>query len=74
MNRQLLSLLVKGKGKSAIDEIDNVNGSTPLMVACEYLNDIEIIKILIEGGADINAVNNDSKLPLTIIKERLDKD
>lgn len=72
-NREVLKLLVKGKGPNAIDECDNVNSSTPLMAACENLTDIEIIKILISGGADINSVNSDDKMPLSIIKERLDK-
>lgn len=44
------------------------------MIACENLEDEEIFKILVEGGADVNAVNNDDKLPLTLIKERLDTD
>ncbi len=48
--------------------MDNVDGSTPLMVACEHLYDLEIFKILIEyGGADYNAVNKDNKMPLSII-------
>jgi hypothetical protein len=74
LNRQILKLLVKGKGKDGIDEADNVNASTPLIQACEILNDLEMIKILCEGGADVNAVNNDDKMPLNIVKERLDKD
>jgi hypothetical protein len=72
--RELLRLLVKGKGPSAIDEVDNVNQSTALMMACENLTDIELIKILVEEGkADINAVNSDDKLPLTVVKERIEK-
>ncbi len=74
VNRQILKLLVKGKGSSAIDEIDNTNGSTPLMYACEYLSDIELLKTLVDGGADINAVNNDNKMPLSLVRERLEKD
>ena len=42
------------------------------MIACESLKDIEILKILIEGGADINAVNNESKLPLTLLEARIE--
>lgn len=72
LNREILTLLVKGKGKNAIDELDAANGSTPLMIACENVDDIEIIKILVEGGSDINAVNNDEKMPLSLIKERLE--
>jgi hypothetical protein len=74
VNREILELLVKGKGKEAIDEIDNVNGSTPLMAACEVLSDIGVIKILVEnGGSDINSVNSDDKMPLSILKERITK-
>jgi len=43
------------------------------MIACEVLSDIELIKVLCEAGADINSVNNDSKMPLTFVKERIDK-
>ena len=72
-NRELLSILAKGKGRDGIDELDNVSSATPLMVACEMLNDIEIVKILCEAGADINSVNNDNKMPLSLVKERIDK-
>lgn len=74
LNREILKLLVKGKGKDGIEELDNVNSSTPLIAACEYLHDVELIKILVEGGADVNAVNNDDKMPLGIIKERMQSD
>lgn len=43
------------------------------MVACEILSDIELIKILCEAGSDVNSVNNDNKMPLTFVKERIDK-
>ena len=43
------------------------------MVACELLHDLEIIKMLIEAGADPNSVNTDDKMPLTFVKERLAK-
>lgn len=74
MNRVILKLLVKGKGREGIDETDNVNSATPLIAACENIYDVEIIKILCEGGADVNAVNTDDKMPLSIINERLQKD
>lgn len=74
LNRSILKLLVKGKGRNVIDELDNINSSTPLIAACETLYDPEIIKILCEGGADVNAVNNDDKMPLNLIKERLSND
>ncbi len=72
-NRELLAILAKGKGRDGIDELDNVSSSTPLMVACEILSDIELIKILCEAGSDVNSVNNDNKMPLTFVKERIDK-
>ena len=66
-----MKYLVKGKGKTGIDELENVNSATPLIFACENLYDLEIIKILCEAGADVNAVTNDDRMPLKIIKERL---
>jgi len=45
-----------------------------LITATENLTDVEIFKILCEGGADVNAVNSDDKMPLRMIKDRLDKD
>lgn len=30
--------------------------------------------MLVEGGADVNAVNNDSQLPLSIAQERIIKE
>ena len=74
LNREILKCLIKGKGPEEIDEQDNVNGSTPLMVACENLKDIEIVKLLLDGGADINAVNNDMKLPMSLIEARMEMD
>lgn len=43
------------------------------MVACENLSDPELIKILCEAGADLNSVNNDNKMPLSLVKERIDR-
>jgi len=43
INRRILEFLVKGKGKVGIDELDNVNDSTPLQVACENSKDIKLI-------------------------------
>ena len=74
INRQILKYLIKGKGKEGVDEQDNVNGSTPLMVACEHLTDLETFIVLVDGGAYVNAVNNDSLMPLSIINQRLEKD
>ncbi|CDW81211.1 ankyrin repeat domain protein [Stylonychia lemnae] len=74
INREILRLLVKGKGKEGIDEVEKVSSSTPLIVACEHLHDLEMIKILVEAGADVNAVTSDDKMPLILIKERLASD
>ena len=69
-----MKLLAKGKGRENIDELDNVNSSTPLMVACEVLSDLGIVKVLVEnGGSDVNSVNSDDKMPLSILKERIVK-
>lgn len=44
------------------------------MIACENLYDLELIKILVDAGSDINSVNSDNKMPLSIVYERLDKE
>jgi len=45
------------------------------MMACEYLTDIELIQILVEQGkSDINSVNNDNKMPLGLIRERMERE
>lgn len=51
-----------------------VNGSTPLHTACELLLDLDIIKTLVEGGSDVNAVNLDGSTPLSFITNRLESD
>ena len=63
-----------GYGKGNIDTMDKANGSTPLIMACEYLKDLLIIEILVNAGADVNAVNNDNGMPLNIIKRKLKED
>ena len=54
--------------------MDQTDGSTPLHIACESLSDFQIVEMIVNKGADLNAVRNDDKLPLTIIKERLEAD
>lgn len=54
--------------------MDKINGSTVMHLACAYLSDIVIISTLLDGGADPNPVNNDNKLPLNYLRERLEKD
>jgi hypothetical protein len=44
------------------------------MVACEQLSDLETVRILVEaGGADVNSVNQEDKMPLVFVKERIEK-
>jgi hypothetical protein len=66
--------MVKGLGRNNLDPIDKANGSTPLILACELLADLTIVEILVDGGADVNAVNCDNGMPLNIVKMRLRKD
>ena len=54
--------------------MDTMNGSTVLHIACELLKDFTIVESIINAGADVNPVRNDDKLPLAIIKERLEED
>ena len=42
--------------------------------ACQYSTDLIIVEILADGGADLNPVNNDEKMPLITIRERIAKD
>lgn len=74
VNRQVIRYMMVGYGKGNIDTMDKTNGSTPLIMACEYLKDLIIIEILVNAGADVNAVNNDNGMPLNIIKRKLKDD
>ena len=40
-----------------------MNGFTPLFAACEN-NDLDVAKILVEAGADINAKSRDGRTPV----------
>ena len=73
VNRQLVRYLVRGM-KGEVDSMNSANGSTPLHVACDSLCDLTIIEILVDGGADVNAVNNDDEMPLLLLRRRLQKD
>ena len=54
--------------------MDDTDGSTILHIACEMLSDFQIVELIVNAGADLNPVRNDDKLPLTIIRERLEAD
>ncbi|MBQ5384845.1 MAG: ankyrin repeat domain-containing protein, partial [Treponema sp.] len=49
-------------------------GKTPLMYACEYTNSLEVIRMLIEHGADISAKdeNGKSALDYALSNQKLD--
>jgi hypothetical protein len=74
INHVILRYLAKAAGKTAIDAMDKITGNTVLLHACDLLNDQVIIKILVDAGADVNAVNNKDEMPLTFIKRKREKD
>jgi len=45
-----------------------------LHYACQYSTDLTIIEILADAGGDLNPVNNDEKMPLITIRERIARD
>ena len=73
VNRQVVRYLVQGYARE-VDSMDKLNGSTALHLACEHLTDLVIIETLIDGGADVNAVNSDDKLPINYVRARMEKD
>ena len=54
--------------------MDKRTGNTVLTLACDMLNDLVMIQTLVDGGADVNAVNNTDEMPLTYIKRKREKD
>ena len=58
VNRQVVRYLAKASQKN-MDQTDS-NGSTVLQLACESLSDIIIIETIVNGGAQLNCVNNDN--------------
>lgn len=74
VNRMIVRYLCAACDKDTIDQMDGTDGSTVLHVACEELNDFSIVEMIVNAGADLNPVRNDDKLPLTIIRERLEAD
>jgi len=59
-------LLEKGVDVNAAHE---VHGMTPLMRACWY-GRMETVKVLLENGASIDAVNKEGKAAMDIAAER----
>ena len=74
VNRMIVRYLCSACDKDTIDQMDQTDGSTVLHIACEVLSDMQIVELIVDAGADLNPVRNDDKLPLTIIRERLEKD
>ncbi len=58
VNRQILRYIVTGLDRN-LNQMDKTNGSTALHLACELLTDLTVVEILVDGGADVNPVNND---------------
>ncbi|KAL2142024.1 hypothetical protein VTI28DRAFT_1714 [Corynascus sepedonium] len=52
-----------GKGASARVHITNRNSWTPVNVAADGSH-VEVVKLLVETGADITVANNDSWAPI----------
>lgn len=49
-----------------VNEPKSPKGRTPLMVACAYYSDVEVCKLLIARGADVNAKANDGTTALML--------
>ena len=74
VNRMIVRYLCAACDKETIDQMDNTDGSTVLHIACEELSDFQIVEMIVNAGADLDPVRNDDKLPLAIVRERLEKD
>jgi len=72
INRQVIRYLALATGPEGIDSMNN-SGETVLHIACEILTDPTIVRTIMETKADLNPVRNDDKLPLTIIKARIEE-
>jgi len=70
----IVRYLCQACDKDTIDQMDDTDGSTVLHIAAECLSDFPIIELIVDAGPDLNCVRNDDKLPLTIIRERLEAD
>ena len=74
VNRMIVRYLCQACDEDTIDQMDQTDGSTPLHIACSSLSDFQIVELIVNKGAQLNPVRNDDKLPLTIIRERLEAD
>ena len=72
VNRMIVRYLCAACDKETIDQMDQTDGSTALHVACEDLSDFQIVELIVNAGADLDPVRNDDKLPLAIVRERLE--
>jgi ankyrin repeat protein len=41
-----------------------MEGETPLLLACMYQDSTELVRILLDRGADVNMGNNENHTPL----------
>jgi ankyrin repeat protein len=59
---------------ATIDQPRSVKGRTPLMVACAYWCGVDMVKLLVENGAAVNAESQDgtTALMLAASNEKLD--
>ena len=73
-NKEAVELLIKsGVGVNEVDD----NGKSALMYACEKhiisSSDIEVVKFLIDNGADVNIKNNVGQTPLSVSSGKVEK-
>lgn len=63
-------LLTQFNGKNVIDDASNEFKHTPLTVAIRNDGDLEMVKLLIEGGANKNKVGYQNKTPLDWARDK----
>ena len=57
------------EGGADINKAEEEDGWTPLYVASQN-GHVEVVRALVEGGADINKVDNDGDAPLQIASRK----
>jgi hypothetical protein len=50
-----------------MDHMNKASSSTLLHDACKYLTDLVIIEAIVDGGADLNPVNDFNEMPFGLI-------